>query len=259
MLRRARGRWRVVRAVGRGGSWVGAGSALGAGRASCHRASRRAPASARRRRRSALNGSKSSALLWAALLGQRRECPSLAPGGSHNETMADYGRWTTSSSAIGAYWRKKERQQKLEAQRRRQRAREVLAHQANKEYFDSNVLQRSMGLTTTKKGAQREAFAAAYGTRARGPGYALRFGERESWHHDDEGEGCARGDEPVRRYALTGRSPHSWQRMARSMRARTRRIWSTSKRHYYHEGEGARARPSPQHTARNGKEDTRSI
>jgi len=47
--------------------------------------------------------------------------------------MADYGRWTTSSSAIGAYWKKKERQQKLEAQRRRQRAREVLAHQANKE------------------------------------------------------------------------------------------------------------------------------
>ena len=75
--------------------------------------------------------------------------------------MADYGRWTTSSSAIGAYWRKKERQQKLETQRRRQRAREVLAHQANKEYFDSNVLQRPMGLTTTKKGAQREAFAAA--------------------------------------------------------------------------------------------------
>ena len=82
--------------------------------------------------------------------------------------MADYGRWTTSSSAIGAYWRKKERQQKLETQRRRQRAREVLAHQANKEYFDSNVLQRSMGLTTTKKGAQREAFAAAYGTEHEG-------------------------------------------------------------------------------------------
>ena len=78
--------------------------------------------------------------------------------------MADYGRWTTSSSAIGAHWRKKERLQKLETQRRRQRAREVLAHQANKEYFDSNVLQRPMGLTTTKKGAQREAFAAAYGT-----------------------------------------------------------------------------------------------
>ena len=82
--------------------------------------------------------------------------------------MADYGRWTTSSSAIGAYWRKKERQQKLETQRRRQRAREVLAHQANKEYFDSNVLQRPMGLTTTKKGAQREAFAAAYGTEHEG-------------------------------------------------------------------------------------------
>jgi hypothetical protein len=47
--------------------------------------------------------------------------------------MADYGRWTTSSSAIGAHWRKKERLQKLETQRRRQRAREVLAHQANKE------------------------------------------------------------------------------------------------------------------------------
>jgi len=82
--------------------------------------------------------------------------------------MADYGRWTTSSSAIGAHWRKKERLQKLEAQRRRQRAREVLAHQANKEYFDSNVLQRPMGLTTTKKGAQREAFAAAYGTEHEG-------------------------------------------------------------------------------------------
>ena len=83
--------------------------------------------------------------------------------------MADYGRWTTSSSAIGAHWRKKERLQKLETQRRRQRAREVLAHQANKEYFDSNVLQRPMGLTTTKKGAQREAFAAAYGTEHEGP------------------------------------------------------------------------------------------
>ena len=82
--------------------------------------------------------------------------------------MADYGRWTTSSSAIGAHWRKKERQQKLETQRRRQRAREVLAHQANKEYFDSNVLQKPMGLTTTKKGAQREAFAAAYGTEHEG-------------------------------------------------------------------------------------------
>ena len=82
--------------------------------------------------------------------------------------MADYGRWTTSSSAIGAHWRKKERQQKLETQRRRQRAREVLAHQANKEYFDSNVLQRPMGLTTTKKGAQREAFAAAYGNEHEG-------------------------------------------------------------------------------------------
>ena len=82
--------------------------------------------------------------------------------------MADYGRWTTSSSAIGAHWRKKERQQKLETQRRRQRAREVLAHQANKEYFDSNVLQRQMGITTTKKGAQREAFAAAYGTEHEG-------------------------------------------------------------------------------------------
>ena len=77
--------------------------------------------------------------------------------------MADYGRWTTSSSAIGAHWRKKERQQKLETQRRRQRAREVLAHQANKAYFDSNVLQKPMGLTTTKKGAQREAFAAVHG------------------------------------------------------------------------------------------------
>jgi len=82
--------------------------------------------------------------------------------------MADYGRWTTSSSAIGAHWRKKERQQKLETQRRRQRAREVLAHQANKEYFDSNVLQKPMGLTTTKKGAQREAFAAAYGNEHEG-------------------------------------------------------------------------------------------
>ena len=82
--------------------------------------------------------------------------------------MADYGRWTTSSSAIGAHWRKKERLQKLETQRRRQRAREVLAHQANKEYFDSNVLQRPMGLTTTKKGAQREAFAAAYGVEHEG-------------------------------------------------------------------------------------------
>ena len=82
--------------------------------------------------------------------------------------MGDYGRWTTSSSAIGAHWRKKERLQKLETQRRRQRAKEVLAHQANKEYFDSNVLQRPMGLTTTKKGAQREAFAAAYGTEHEG-------------------------------------------------------------------------------------------
>ena len=34
--------------------------------------------------------------------------------------------------------------------------------------FDSNVLQRPMGLTTTKKGAQREAFAAAYGTEHEG-------------------------------------------------------------------------------------------
>ena len=82
--------------------------------------------------------------------------------------MGDYGRWTTSSSAIGAHWRKKERLQKLETQRRRQRAREVLAHQANKEYFDSNVLQKPMGLTTTKKRAQREAFAAAYGTEHEG-------------------------------------------------------------------------------------------
>ena len=70
---------------------------------------------------------------WAA---PRRECifrRRISSWAASAATMADYGRWTTSSSAIGAYWRKKERQQKLETQRRRQRAREVLAHQANKE------------------------------------------------------------------------------------------------------------------------------
>ena len=182
--------------------------------------------------------------------------------------MADYGRWTTSSSAIGAYWRKKERQQKLETQRRRQRAREVLAHQANKEYFDSNVLQRPMGLTTTKKGARsarRSRPRMGMSTRAgiRTPIWSMSRLASPPRRRRLPGRRCPRRTVSAHEVCDTHRSffPHSAARASHGARKERHaaRFSERPRRDHHNQRQALRARSfAAAPTARNGKERIRA-